>query len=183
MVTLLINFTSFPNMETKNLLLRRIEQNDVNDLFKMRKDPRMHAYTDTKIDINIIETNAYIDKMNTGVDDRKWLIWVMEHKQSKKVIGSISIWNLNKEEKSGELGYGIIPDYQGQGLMKESLLKVIEYGFDVMNLNKLDAYTEENNESSIKLLEKCKFIEIDKVDEQGYMNNRMYHMKVYRLER
>lgn len=170
-------------METKNLSLRRIEQNDVNDLFNMRKDPKMHVFTDTKVDESINETTEYMKKMNKGVDEKKWLIWAIEHKQSKKVIGTISIWNLNKEERSGELGYGIIPEYQGQGLMKESLLSVIEYGFGVMNLNKLDAYTEENNKSSIKLLEKCNFIEIDSVDEQGYMNNRMYHMVVYRLER
>jgi len=39
----------------------------------------------------------------------------MEHKQSKKIIGSISIWNTNMEQNNGELGYGIIPDYQALG--------------------------------------------------------------------
>ncbi|WP_225986140.1 GNAT family N-acetyltransferase [Psychrobacillus glaciei] len=53
---------------------------------------------------------------------KKWVIWAIEHKQSKKVTGTINIWNLNKEEKSGELGYGIIPAYQGQGLMFKTLL-------------------------------------------------------------
>ena len=46
------------------------------------------------------------------------------------------------KNKTGELGYGIMPDYQGQGLMKESLLSVIEYGFNIMNLEELLAYTE-----------------------------------------
>lgn len=177
----MIDFTCFPTIETKNLLLRRMDQNDVNDLFEMRNDPRMNEYTNTKVEESLDETQAYIDKMGKGVDDKKWIIWAIEHKQSNKVIGSISIWNINKEEKSGELGYGIIPAYQGQGLMRESLLSVIDYGFNVMKLKILDAYTEENNSNSIKLLEKCEFIEVNRVDEEGDFKNQVYRMVVYRL--
>ena len=49
------------------------------------------------------------------------------------------------ELSTAELGYRIIPDYQGQGLLKESLLGSVEYGFKVMNLNFLEAFTEQNN--------------------------------------
>lgn len=179
----MIEFTPFPVIETKSLILRKLEHNDINDLFEMRKDPGMNEYTDTKPDNNIDETMAYFDKMNKGVDDNKWIIWAIQHKQSNKVIGSISIWNINIEQMSGELGYGIIPDYQGQGLMREALLSVVEYGFNIMNLKSLDAYTEENNLKSISLLEKCNFIEVNRVDDEGYFSNRVYHMVVYRLEK
>jgi len=178
----MISFIPFPNLKTKRLILRRMDHNDIDDLFEMRKDKLMNEYTDTKLEDNTDETKAYIDKMNKGIDDNKWIIWAIEHKQSNKMIGTISIWNINLEEKSAELGYGVIPDYQGQGLMKEALLSVLDYGFDLMKLKTLDAYTEENNLKSIKLLEKCKFTEIDRVDDQGYFTNRIYHMIVYRLE-
>jgi ribosomal-protein-alanine N-acetyltransferase len=177
----MINFTYFPTIETKNLLLRRMVQNDVNDLFEMRNDPRMHEYTDTKVEENLDETQAYVDKMDKGLEAKKWIIWAIEHKQSHKVIGSIGIWNINKEEKSAELGYGIIPTYQGQGLMRETLLSVIDYGFDVMKLKVLDAYTEETNSKSIKLLEKCEFIEVDRVDDEGVITSKVYRMVVFRL--
>lgn len=177
----MINIESYPILETKNLILRRIEQNDVHDLYDMRKDSRMHTFTDTKVDGNIDDTIAYMEKMNRGINEKKWLIWAIEHKKLKKVIGTISIWNLNKEEKSGELGYGIIPSYQGQGLMKEALLCVIDYGFEQLNLVKILAYTEENNRPSISLLEGCNFVEIGRVNEQGYTNNKEFCMIVYQL--
>lgn len=101
---------------------------------------------------------------------------------SKKVIGTISIWNIDKKQRTAELGYGIIPDYQGKGLMKEALLSTVDYGFNVMKLESLDAYTEVKNISSNKLLNNCKFKIIDRVDDQGYCNDRIYHMVVYRLE-
>jgi ribosomal-protein-alanine N-acetyltransferase len=178
----MITFTPFPCIETKNMMLRRINYNDINDLFEMRKDPEMNKYIDTKLEENIQETKAYIDKMNKGVDCNKWIIWALEHKVSKKVIGSICIWNINTEQYNRELGYGIIPNYQSNGLMKEALLNVIEYGFNFMNLKTLDAYTEKHNTKSINLLEKCNFIEVNRVDDDGYFNNRIYHMIVFRLD-
>lgn len=178
----MIKFTPFPEIETKNLILKRMNYRDIDDLFEMRKDPRMNEYTDTKLDETTYETKAYIDSMNKGIDDNKWIIWAIEYKQSQKVIGSISIWNINCELKSGELGYGIIPGYQGRGLMKESLLSVIKYGFEMMGLKILEAYTEENNIKSINLLRRCNFIETKRVDDKGYFNNRTYHMIVFRLE-
>jgi ribosomal-protein-alanine N-acetyltransferase len=141
----------------------------------------MNEYIDTKLDENTQETKAYIQKMNEGVDSNKWIVWAIEHKESNRVIGSVCIWNINLEQKSGELGYGIIPDYQGQGFMKEVLLQVVEYGFDVMGLKELYAYTEENNLKSIRLLEKCNFVQIDRVDDEGYFSKRVYHMVVYRM--
>lgn len=49
-----------------------------------------------------------------------------------------------------------------------------------MNLNVIKAYTEEENIKSIKLLEKCKFSAVDRVDEEGCLSNRTLHMIVYR---
>lgn len=177
----MISFNPFPVIETNNLVLRRMEHRDIDDIFQMRNSPEMHEYTDTRPDKTTEETRIYIEKMNKGVDENKWIIWAIEHRQSKKVIGSISIWNINIEQRSGELGYGIIPDYQGKGLMKEALLRVVDYGFNVMKLRVVDAYTEESNIKSCKLLDNCKFIKANRVDDQGYYSNRVYHMIVYRL--
>ena len=121
--------------------------------------------------------------MNKGVDANKWIIWGIEHKKLRRVIGTICIWNIDKAEGSGELGYGIIPDFQGKGLMQEAVLRVALYGFDVMKLKTLEAYTEENNLKSIKLLEKCNFHEINRISEDGYHTNKVYHMLVYKLQK
>lgn len=178
----MINFSPFPNLETDRLVLRRIHQDDIRDLFEMRNDVRMHEHTDTKPDTTTAETEAYVVKMNKGIADGRWIIWAIEHKNARKVIGTISIWNIDSEKNSGELGFGILPSYQGQGLMKEALLRVITYGFDDMNLRVIEAYTEENNITSVKLLEGCSFSETKRVDENGYINNMVYRMIVYGLD-
>ena len=178
----MIQYNPFPVLETTHLLLRQMTYHDTENLYDMRKDLRMHAYTDTKPDQTLDDTRNYIEKMNKGISENKWIVWAIEHKSSCKVIGSISIWNINWEEETAELGYGICPDYQGKGLMKEALLEAVAYGFGIMRLKSLEAYTEADNLSSVKLLESCHFNEVSRVDDKGYLNDRVYHMVVYSLE-
>lgn len=179
----MINLEPFPIMETDNLILRSMTKDDTDDIFLMRKDHRMHEYTDSKPDESIEDTKKYIENMINGVDEGKWIIWAIESKCTNKVIGTISIWNIDKEQMKAELGYGIIPDYQGKGLMKEALISVVDYGFNTMGLKLLDAYTEENNIKSNNLLSSCNFKVVDKIDEPGYFSERIYHMLVYRIEK
>lgn len=177
----MFRFDPFPALATENLNLRKMQPSDAADLFEMRSDPRMHEYTDTLPDRSMDETTAYIAKMLDGVAKNQWIIWTIEHKASNKVIGSVSIWNIDAETMCAELGYGIAPEYQGRGFMKEALLEAAEYGLASMKLKRLDAYTEETNICSLKLLEKCGFIETGKADDQGYVHDRVYHMTIYSL--
>ena len=57
-------FISFPVLLTERLILRRMKDEDVDDLFNMRKDPEMHEYTDTMPDQAIKETLSYMEKMD-----------------------------------------------------------------------------------------------------------------------
>ena len=68
------SFEPFPEIRTENLILRELRINDLQDLYEMRKDPRMNLYVDNTIDQNINETLEYLERMNRGVA-RKWIIW------------------------------------------------------------------------------------------------------------
>lgn len=46
----MITFSPFPVIETKNLFLRRMTNDDTHDIFQLRKDPKMNYYTDTRLD-------------------------------------------------------------------------------------------------------------------------------------
>jgi ribosomal-protein-alanine N-acetyltransferase len=96
-------FTPFPLLFTQSLFLRQMVSTDASDLFEQRSDPRMHEYTDTSPDVSMDDTLVHLEKMIRGVKEDRWIIWAIEHCQSHKVIGSICIWNLNAEERSGEL--------------------------------------------------------------------------------
>jgi len=176
-------FTPFPVLETKRLRLRAIEKTDADDLYAMRKDPRDSEFTDSLPDQTMDETIQYIDKMNQGVKTDRWIIWAIVQKDNALVIGSISLWNLDPIHKSGELGFGIHPDYQGKGFMKEALHAVLDYGFKKMRLLTIEAYTEVQNERANALLKKCEFQLANQVTEAGTLKKQNFVMNIYQMQK
>lgn len=168
-----------PQIETKRCLLRMIDPSDASDLFAMRCDPKMIEYTDSKVDVTITDTHAYIQKMLEGIWKRQWYLWVIEDKKTNHVIGSISCWNFNEDKSIAEFGYGIRPDYQNQGLMCEVIEALTPFAFNELKLTKVQAYTEQNNLASCHLLEKSGFTLVDTLVESGYFSDKQFMMRVY----
>jgi ribosomal-protein-alanine N-acetyltransferase len=178
-----MKFDPFPVLETERLILRKISPDDRDDFFVMRSDERMHEYTDTTPDHDVSQTDAYLAKMLRGVDENRWIIWAIQHRDSARVIGSVGIWNFDETQTSAELSYGIAPEFQGRGYMGEALARVIEYAFATLKLSVLEAYTDAENTPSRRLLERIGFAEAGQVDDPSADGTRVYHMIVYRMER
>lgn len=173
----------FPVLETERLILRKMSPDDRDDFFAMRSDKRMHAYTDTTPDHDISKTDEYLAKMLRGVDENRWIIWAIQDRASARVIGSVGIWNFDETQTTAELSYGIAPEFQGRGYMREALTQVIKYAFAALKLAALEAYTEAENAPSRRLLERSGFVEAGQVDDPSADGTRVYRMIAYRMER
>lgn len=67
------------------------------------------------------------------------------------------MWNFSKNKKTAEVGYDLDPEFQSKGIMSESLKMIIDFGLKKLKLDKIEAFTHAENESSKKLLEKNGF--------------------------
>ena len=56
-----------------------------------------------------------------------------------------------------EIGYELLTNFQGQGIMKEAAERVIDYAFNTIKVQKIEAFLHRDNQSSINLLEKFSF--------------------------
>ena len=74
---------------------------------------------------------------------------------NKKMIGGIELRDFN--EHSCELGYWLGKKYWGKGFATEAVGRLLELGFDELNLNEIYAAYKVGNEASKKVLEKSGF--------------------------
>ena len=81
----------------------------------------------------------------------------IEDPETKKIIGMVGLFNFDKKVKKAETGYWLGKKYWRQGITKEALLLICNYGFKKLKLRKIYADVRPNNKPSQKLLEKCKF--------------------------
>lgn len=160
-----LNFTPFPDLFTERLILRQLNANDANEIFKLRSDEGVNKYLNRPKANSLEDAKEFINKINNAIQNNESLYWAIMFKENLSLIGTICLWNISKENYTAEIGYELIPDYHGKGIMQEAFLKVIEYGFENMKLKRIEAYTHTDNESSIKLLVKNNFKKIRDVDE------------------
>lgn len=162
----ILDFSQFPRFETDRLKLRQLHIVDAEGILALRSEGSLAGGSGMEY---IDQANSYIDKINAGISADEWVFWSIVLKQTKTFIGTVSIWNIDKETGTGELGYELLTAFQRNGYMSEALSPVISYAFDRMKLSRLEAYTREDNEPSVKLLLNNGFSRIQKETcQQGF---------------
>ena len=147
-------------IETARLILRAFKPSDLNDFYEYASVPgvgEMAGWPHHKsIDESIKILNIFIE----GGD-----VFAIELKESGKVIGSIGLHNSWANEESEykalkvkEIGYVLSKDYWGQGFMPEAAAALIDYCFNVLNLDMLTCGHFESNRQSKRVIEKSGFM-------------------------
>ena len=116
-----LKLISFPFLATDRLDLRRMMENDVHDILALRNDDKVNRFIDRPKQLNIEEAANFIDYIKLGSEEGKWIYWAISQKDSSKLIGTICLWNFSNDHTITELGYELLPQYQGQGYMNEAI--------------------------------------------------------------
>ena len=148
----------FSILETERLILNEISMIDLDFLFEIRNIDENNKYIQRKKS-SLEEVQQFIIDRISDFKEKKGITWMIYNKETKQNIGSICYWNFNSETKTAEIGYELTSEFQGKGFMQEALSKVINFGFNKLNLQIIEAFTDKNNKPSINALLKYNFIQ------------------------
>ena len=152
------NFTPFPVLSTERLTLRQFTPEDENEIFFMRSDEEMNTYTGITKATSLDDAHKHIERINNNILNNEAIMWGITLKTDDKLIGSICLWNIDLEKSQAEIGYVLMPAFQGKGIMQEAVNCVIDHGFNAMRLDTITADLVADNTASIKLLERSAFV-------------------------
>ncbi len=157
--------STFPTLTTERLTLRQPLESDVQEIFLLRSDTMVNKYLDRQPSETLEEALSFIKKVNENFSNNNGCYWAITHTDNKKLIGTICLFDFSDELKKCEIGYELLPNYQGKGIMNEALEKIIEFTFQTLGLETIDAFTHKDNQSSTRLLQKFNFEETAIIDE------------------
>ena len=157
-------FTSFPVIKTERLTLRQLSVNDDKDIFALRSDKQVNKYLDREPSNTIEDARKFIHKIAEVVKQNESIYWAITLTNNDRLVGTICLFNFSSENDQAEIGYELLPAFQGQGIMQEAISKVITFGLDVIGLKTIEAYTHLENKNSTKLLEKFNFKKEENID-------------------
>ena len=174
------DFSTFPEIKTGRLLLRKMTIDDADEILNLRSSEVVMKYIDRERAKSIKDAEVFIDRISASIESNIGIMWGITIKENPtKLIGNIGYWRLIKENYRAEVGYMLSPFFWNKGIMKEALLEVIDFGFNNMNLHSIEANINPCNAASAALLESTGFIREAYFKEDYFFNGTFLDTVIY----
>jgi len=145
-------FYGLPTLTAKRMVLRPVRMNDAQDLYEFSRDPEVARHVLWDAHRSIHQTRGYIRFLLKQYRSGQASSFVIELIPERKVVGTIGFMWIQRENRSAEVGYSLSREYWNQGIMTEALRMVISFGFDRLNLNRIEAQHESDNPASGRVM-------------------------------
>jgi [ribosomal protein S5]-alanine N-acetyltransferase len=136
---------TIPNLEAPGVVLRPLALSDAEALFAAHGDTRTHHYWSSPAHRDIDETRTYIAD-TIAIDGA--FVWAITE-NGGEALGRIGLFR----EREGVADIGIImtPVATGRGLASKAVKLVVDYGFTQLDLHRIGADIDPDNNASISL--------------------------------
>jgi RimJ/RimL family protein N-acetyltransferase len=119
-----------------------------------RKDPVVRQYNPVE-DLTPEAQHQRCSRLRSDFadcDEAEAFFWFIQSEE--KIVGNITVKEINRRMLTAELGYGIAPEARGNGYATAAVRLVTQRAFGESPLRKLIAYVHEDNVASRRVLEK-----------------------------
>lgn len=145
-------------IETERLILRRFEYADDNAMLKYWvADEKIQSLYSEPVYSTKDAVRELLDKYIGSYEKNDYYRWAIIEKKSGECIGQIAYFLVDSKNHFAEIEYCIGSDFQCKGFATEATKAIIAYGFDKINLHKVQICTKNINKSSKRVIEKCGF--------------------------
>lgn len=172
----------FPTIKTDRLLLRQIEESDLENVFLGLSHPDIVKYYGVSYK-TIEETKeqmaffADLEKNGSGI----W--WAVCSAENQTFYGAGGLNNWSKEHRKAEIGFWLLTDFWGQGIMHEAMPLICKYAFEKMNLHRIEGFVETDNINCKKAMEKLDFYHEGTLRDCEVKDGKFISLDVYTMLR
>ena len=145
----MLTHTGTTAIETERLVLRRFEYSDNEAMLKYWiADEKIQSMYSEPVYTTKEEVKELLDKYIGSYEKEDYYRWAVTEKNSGECIGQIAYFLVDSKNHFAEIEYCIGADFQCRGYATEATKAVIGYGFDRMNLHKVQICTKTINKPS-----------------------------------
>ncbi len=167
-------FAKFPIIETERLILREIIPADTDSIFTIRGDYEVTKYNSGAAYTEREQAENLIAGMQEEYQMESSVRWGITLKEVDCVIGMVGFNYWNRTDNRGSIGFDLAQAYWRQGIMREALRSILNFGFINMGLHRIEADASIYNEASIGLLNSIGFQQ-EGIQREQYYEDGTYH--------
>jgi len=154
-----------PRIQTPRLTLRGLGEDDIPFLFEHFGKNEINEYSSDDNVKSLEEAKELYVKYIAPTANRFRLGLVLEG----ELIGTVGFYGIEYGDGRAIVGADLMKEYGGRGFMTEALQTLVDYGFEHMKLNRIEATSDPGNLRSIRLMERCGF------RREGLLRQRSYY--------
>lgn len=147
---------NFPKIETERFKLRQFTENDLENVYNGLSHPEVIAYYGISFD-SLEATKEQIIWFRNLEENKTGIWWAICSKDEKEFYGAGGLNDIERTNKKAEIGFWLLPDFWGKGIMKEVMPRICEYGFEKLGLHRIEGFVDSENKNCKNGLAKLDF--------------------------
>lgn len=147
---------TFPELKTQRLLLRKFRNTDIEAVYRGLSDEEVIKYYGVQYD-SLLDTQEQMDWFELIEQQETGIWWAICDQQTQDFLGAVGFNNWNKKNRSIEMGYWLLPEHWGKGVVTEAGNEVCRYAFEYMSVHRIEAVVETENLNSRKVMSALNF--------------------------
>ncbi|MBQ8799254.1 MAG: GNAT family N-acetyltransferase [Lachnospiraceae bacterium] len=177
-----MNHQGTKTMETARLLLRRFTVGDARSFFQnVTSDPEVNRYLTWPLHENVEDTQKILSEWTERYANPERYCWAIVLKEVEEVIGTIAAPTVKNRTGAVEVTYCIGSRWWGQGIVPEALQVVMQYLFEEVQVNRIEAGFDANNPNSGRVMEKVGMQKEGILRQAGKNNQGLFDLVFYSI--
>ena len=145
-----------------DLLLMPAQVSDYNDWFELRKSSYKHLTRwEAGWDEKAASRASFVKRVRLDqlhMTAKKRLPLLIHLRKDNRLIGGVSLFDIHHgNRRSASVGYWLGEPYTGRGYATKAVKGIVDYGFDALELVKVNAACQPGNVASQQVLRNCGF--------------------------
>lgn len=142
-------------IETDRLILRKFKYEDNQDMLDYWiSDPKIQFSYFEPIYATYEEVKELLDQYISSYSDMDYYRWAIIEKDSN-CIGQIAFFLIDIDNHFAEIEYCVGTEFQKRGYGTEATKAILDFGFNKINLHKIQICHAEDNLASKSIIKKC----------------------------
>jgi ribosomal-protein-alanine N-acetyltransferase len=176
-----LNFSPFPILKSSKIILRKITEDDTDNIFELRSNPQTMRFIPRPLATTKQDAVDLITLMNDKIIANTDINWAITLPDNDDLIGIIGHYRIDHENFRSEIGYILNPNFHNKGIVTAAIKLVLQYGFINLQLHSVEARINPNNFASEKVLLKNGFIKEAHLIENEFFEGKFIDTVIYSL--
>jgi RimJ/RimL family protein N-acetyltransferase len=172
-----------PTLHTPRLRLRPFTPADADAIFALHSNPIILRYWDSPAWTDRARTTRFLDICEQMQQEGSGARLAIERAADAAFIGVCNLFNWNPTHRSAKLGYVLDIPAWGQGFATEAAGTLLQWSFNTLDLNRVQAETDTRNAASNRVLEKLGFRHEGTLRQDCIVDGEISDSRVYGLLR